>query len=157
MKSKQKNSKQGFTLLELLVVVLIIGVLAAIALPQYQMAVGKAKYAEIKAVTQSIATSLQNYYLIHGNYGEDILDDLDITIPNTISCEHFHKDDHRIRCCKQIFNTKTCFYRQAMTGRPLLCLVHSTDMTDKANRLCQKETGSKNHFGQGNTWTQYSY
>ena len=62
-------NKKGFTLLELLVVVLIIGILASIALPQYQMAVTKAKVASILPLMRRCKDALQEYKLQHGNYG----------------------------------------------------------------------------------------
>ena len=49
-----KRNKQAFTLIEILVVVLIIGILAAVALPQYQIAVAKSRYSTVKNLTKSI-------------------------------------------------------------------------------------------------------
>ena len=61
-------NKKGFTLLELLVVVLIIGILAAIALPQYKMAVTKAKVASILPLMRRWKDALAEYKLQHGDY-----------------------------------------------------------------------------------------
>lgn len=65
-----KINKNGFTLLELLVVVLIIGVLAAITLPQYQKVIERAKMAEAVIVVKAIAQAQQNYYLVNDAYAD---------------------------------------------------------------------------------------
>ncbi len=66
----QKKNK-GFTLIEMLVVVLIIGILAGIALPQYQMAVTKAKVASILPLMRRWKDALIEYKLQHGDYGNE--------------------------------------------------------------------------------------
>lgn len=60
------KNKKGFTLLELLVVVLIIGILAAIALPQYRKSVEKAKLAEALMNLKSLEGSIERYILANG-------------------------------------------------------------------------------------------
>ena len=71
---------KGFTLMELLVVVLIIGILAGVALPQYETAVLKSKMNSIVPLVRAIKNANEVYYMANGKY-TDNLNDLDISIP----------------------------------------------------------------------------
>ena len=70
MKQKNKNIK-GFTLIEMMVVVLIIGILAAIALPQYQRTKIKAEFAE---VFPKLKTAAQIEEMCRLQYGVEVCD-----------------------------------------------------------------------------------
>ena len=70
----------GFTLIELLVVVLIIGILASVAVPQYKVAVGKARYQKIMMTLRPLKTALEAHYLANGEYPPDTLDGVDVEI-----------------------------------------------------------------------------
>jgi type II secretion system protein G len=59
---------RAFTLIELLIVVAIIGILAAIAVPNYLNAQLRAKIAKSEAEMQTIATALESYHIDRGKY-----------------------------------------------------------------------------------------
>ncbi len=80
VKTPVKRRFGGFTLIELLAVVLIIGILAAIALPQYQMAVYKARLSRLLPLLKSIKTANQVFYMANGYYTNDI-EQWDLSFP----------------------------------------------------------------------------
>ena len=67
-----KGNIKGFSLLELLVVILIIGILAAVALPQYNRVVERSKAAEPLTILQSASRTLELYYVVNNSYPDNI-------------------------------------------------------------------------------------
>lgn len=70
----------GFTLIEILVAILIVGILAALAVPQYQKAVDRARFAALMPLVQTIKDAQERFYLENGFYTRDF-EHLDIQMP----------------------------------------------------------------------------
>ena len=95
------RNPKAFTLIELLVVVLIIGILSAIALPQYEKAVEKARAAEAIQNLSSVQRAIDMWFLANGKPSETInfignytangnasKGDLDIDLESSLDCNN---------------------------------------------------------------------
>lgn len=72
MLMKKKNSSQGFTLIEVMIAVVIIGILAAIAYPSYIDYIIKSGRSEGVAAVMNVANLQEQYYLDNRAYTTDM-------------------------------------------------------------------------------------
>jgi general secretion pathway protein G len=68
IRERLRGSDEGFTLIELMVVILIIGLLATIVVQNLRGATDKAKRIKAEADISSFKTALDRYYLDNGSY-----------------------------------------------------------------------------------------
>ncbi len=62
------KNQQGFTLIELMIVVAIIGILAGIAYPSYQDSIKKSRRADAKGALMGFANAMERYYTENNSY-----------------------------------------------------------------------------------------
>ena len=78
-----RKISRGFTLVELIIVVVIIGILASVGVPRYSKVMKKAKIAEADSVLGAIRGAEIRWYAEAGSYTAT-LTNLDIAIPTSI-------------------------------------------------------------------------
>jgi len=156
------KNKQAFTLIELLVVVLIIGILAAVAVPQYRLAVAKARYVEVKNIVDKITQAQEVYYLANGKYSNRF-EELDIDLPaggqqNSNSATRYDFDWGFCYTGYSGTAARTVCYNKKFSlgygrrpehipqsdkpGKRVCYLYGITDASDWRNQVCKQETGA---------------
>ncbi|HEU4556235.1 MAG TPA: prepilin-type N-terminal cleavage/methylation domain-containing protein, partial [Longimicrobium sp.] len=68
---KSLRNQKGFTLIELMIVVVIIGILAALAIPRFTQASARAKEKEADGILKQVYTLQQTYYANNGTWAAD--------------------------------------------------------------------------------------
>lgn len=130
--------KQAFTLIELLVVVLIIGILSSIALPQYRLAVLRAKMAQAFSTMHALEQAQTAYYLANGTFTTN-LDDLGETFPTVTSqsCQWDNGNTHTTLHCHVSLNSVTFETNfKTATGKIAERSCQAPINNSLSNRLC---------------------
>lgn len=82
----RRLASSGFTLIELMITVVIIGVLAAIALPSYQGFVEQGRRSDGQGALMDAAQALERCYTTYGAYNDT---DCNVSFPRDSSEEHY--------------------------------------------------------------------
>ena len=99
---RKESSASGFTLIEILAVVIIIGILAAIAIPEYQAAVARTKMASLIPMLRALKDDMEMRHLTDGGYPADDAQDVALDIEMFDSCTSPSAEDY-IACPKDVY------------------------------------------------------
>ena len=145
-------NKKGFTLLELLVVVLIIGILAAIALPQYRKAVEKTKVSEALTNFHVLKDAMDRYMLQNVCPDSDIHWPEDIQLDIELSGGEFGDNIYSTKNFSYTADCNSIYYYISVTslheqdGNPYYGLIYysegpyqvcATNFTDMGKYICK--------------------
>jgi len=118
-----KRDQRGFTLMELMIVIVIIGVLAAIGVPAYNSYVDKAKAATCQANRRTLDTAVGLYYAEHGEYPTVDTGGTGSTLQSAL--EEYLDNANEMTC------PKDGTYTLNKTSHKVVCSIHNPTGTEE--------------------------
>lgn len=85
----EKNKHKGFSLIELLIAIAVVGILAAVALPSYQDSVRRGNRGDGQAALLEASSRMERYYYDNNAYTTD-LTDIGYTSSNSVATSEGH-------------------------------------------------------------------
>ena len=140
----RKGGRLAFTLIELLIAVLIIGILTAVAVPMYQRAVYKSRFSKLMLPAKTLASANEAYFLANGEYSEvparlDVGSD-SATFPDGSSI--LLSTDDTVSFVRlsnaEVPNARYVVYQQRSASFAGATMCESLDTDERATWLCSK-------------------
>lgn len=129
------EKERGFTLVEIIFVIFIIGILASISVPNFMTARDKAKIAASKDNLNTILKGINMYFIEYGNYPAQAALDNASSIP-ILEAELSNPDSY----LRQFYENKIAEYKvppiTAGDNSPFEILVRTNAAANKEGKVC---------------------
>lgn len=93
-----RGRNHGFTLVEMMIVIAIIGILTAIALPNYNEYVLRSKLIEASSILTDLRTRLEQYYQDNRAYGDTAATTCGVTAPAALNTAPWNNKYFTVAC-----------------------------------------------------------